>query len=38
MGRRGMHVEYWWESKKERDYYEQQDVGGGITLKWIFEI
>jgi hypothetical protein len=22
MGTRGMHIEYWWESKKERDHYE----------------
>jgi hypothetical protein len=21
-GRRGMHIGYWWESQKERDYYE----------------
>jgi hypothetical protein len=28
MGRRGMHIGYWWESQKERDHYEDQDVGG----------
>jgi hypothetical protein len=33
MGRRGMHVGYWWESQKESD----QDVGGWIILKWILE-
>jgi hypothetical protein len=32
-----MHVEYWWESQKGRDHYEDQDVGGWIILKWIFE-
>jgi hypothetical protein len=28
MGRRGMHIEYWW---------EDQDVGGWAILKWILE-
>jgi hypothetical protein len=28
MGRRGMHVGYWWESQKERDHWEDQDVDG----------
>jgi hypothetical protein len=37
MGRRGMHIEYWWESKKERDHWEDQDVGGWAILKWILE-
>jgi hypothetical protein len=32
MGRRGMHG-YWWESQKERDHYEDQDVGGWTILK-----
>jgi hypothetical protein len=31
MGRRGMHIGYWWESQKE-------DVGGWTILKWILEI
>jgi hypothetical protein len=25
------------ESQKERDHYEDQDVGGSIILKWILE-
>jgi hypothetical protein len=37
MGRRGMHIRYWWESQKERDHYEDQDVGGWTILKWILE-
>jgi hypothetical protein len=28
MGRRGMHIGYWWESQKERDHWEDQDVSG----------
>jgi hypothetical protein len=27
----------WWESKKERDHYEYQDIGGWIILKLILE-
>jgi hypothetical protein len=26
--RREMHIDYWWESHKERYYWEDQDVGG----------
>jgi hypothetical protein len=26
--RRGMNLRYWWESQKEREYWEDQDVGG----------
>jgi hypothetical protein len=28
---------FWWESQKERDHEEDQDVGGRIILKWILE-
>jgi hypothetical protein len=28
MGRRGMHIVYWWESQKEGDHYEDGYVGG----------
>jgi hypothetical protein len=37
MGRRGMHTGYWWESQKERDHWEDQDVCGWTILKWILE-
>jgi hypothetical protein len=30
MGRRGMHIEFWWENQKERDHWEDLDVGGRI--------
>jgi hypothetical protein len=32
-----MHIEFWWESQKERDHWEDQDVGGWAILKWILE-
>jgi hypothetical protein len=35
--RRGMHIEYWWESQKERDHLEEQDVGVWTTLKLILK-
>jgi hypothetical protein len=37
MGRRVTRVDYWWESQRERDHYEDQDVGGWIILVWILE-
>jgi hypothetical protein len=33
MGRRRMHIGYWWESQNS----EEKDVGGWIILKWILE-
>jgi hypothetical protein len=36
MGRRGMHIGFWWESRKERDIQEDLDIGGRI-LRWILE-
>jgi hypothetical protein len=30
-----MHTGYWWESQKERDHYEDQDIGALMILKWI---
>jgi hypothetical protein len=37
MGIRGMHVGYWWKSQKERDHWEDQDVGEWTILKWILD-
>jgi hypothetical protein len=37
-GRRGMRIGYWWESQKERDQREDQDVGGWTVLEWILEV
>jgi hypothetical protein len=37
MGRRGMHMGFWWEIQKERDHYEDREVGARIILKWILE-
>jgi hypothetical protein len=35
MGIKGMHIEYWLGSQKERDHWEDPDVGGKIIFKWI---
>jgi hypothetical protein len=32
-----MHVGFWWESQKERDHYEDLELGGRIKLRWILE-
>jgi hypothetical protein len=32
-----LHIGHWWESQKERDLWEDQDVGGWTILKWILE-
>jgi hypothetical protein len=37
MGRRGMHIIYWWERHKERDHWENKYLGGRIILKWILD-
>jgi hypothetical protein len=38
IGRRGMHIGYCWESQKEIDHWEDQDVVGWKILKCILEI
>jgi hypothetical protein len=37
MGRSGMHIDYLWEGQKERNHYEDHEVGGWIILRWIFD-
>jgi hypothetical protein len=32
-----MYIGFWWDSQKERDHWEDQDVGGWTILKWILE-
>jgi hypothetical protein len=38
VGRRELHIGYWWESQEERDHFGHEDVGGWIISKWILEI
>jgi hypothetical protein len=38
MGRRETRIGYWSESQRERNRYEDQDVGGWIILRWILEM
>jgi hypothetical protein len=35
--RRGIHIRFWWESRKERDHWEDLDVDERIVLRWILE-
>jgi hypothetical protein len=37
MGGRGTHVGCWWESQRERDRYEDQDIGECVISGWILE-
>jgi hypothetical protein len=37
MGRRQLRIGEWWEIQKERDHWEDQDVGGWTILKLILE-
>jgi hypothetical protein len=30
-------IDNWWESQRERDHWEDQDVDGWIILGWILE-
>jgi hypothetical protein len=32
-----LHIGYWRESQKERDHWEDQDIGGWTILKWILD-
>jgi hypothetical protein len=32
-----MPIGYWWKGQKDRDRYENQDVGGWMIIRWILE-
>jgi hypothetical protein len=32
-----MHIEFWWESQKEREHSGDPDTDGMIVLKWILQ-
>jgi hypothetical protein len=36
-GENMMHIGYWWESQKERNHQEDQNVGRWTILRWILE-
>jgi hypothetical protein len=31
-----MHIGYWWESQKEREHWDDQDIGGVDNIKMDF--
>jgi hypothetical protein len=35
-GGREKHIGYWWVSQRERDHWEDQDIGEWIILRWLF--
>jgi hypothetical protein len=37
MGKRGLHVGFWWKNQKERDHWEELDVSRKIILRRILE-
>jgi hypothetical protein len=36
MGRKGIHIGYWWEKQKERDHHGNLDVGGRIIFSRVY--
>jgi hypothetical protein len=37
MEKKSMRTGFWWESRKEKDHWEELDVGERLTLKRILE-
>jgi hypothetical protein len=37
VGKRGLLIGFWWENQKERDHWEDLDVGERIILECILE-
>jgi hypothetical protein len=37
IGRRRMHIGFWWENQNERNDLKDLDVGGRIILRWILQ-
>jgi hypothetical protein len=37
IGKGGTRIDYWWKSQRERDHWEDADLGGWILLGWILE-
>jgi hypothetical protein len=37
MGRKVVHIGFLWDDQKERDNWEDMDMGGTTALKWILE-
>jgi hypothetical protein len=37
MGEKRNALGYWWESQKERDHWEELDIGGWTIIKWNLE-
>jgi hypothetical protein len=38
MGRKEVHIEFWWGNLGERDHLKNPGIDGRIILRWIFRI